>query len=283
MEIRSLEHIDFDTLFRGFESAFSDYEIRFYKDEVCSMLERRGYDPMMSFAAFDGGKIVAFTLNGVGHFNGIPTAYDTGTGTVKAYRGQGLAGKIFSHSIPFLKSAGIRQYLLEVLQNNDKAIAVYGRMAFRTTRVLDCFRQSVSDIRNLDTISDSFCRIMPIDIDSVRGAQLFCDFCPSWQNNFESIERGKSGLTFLGAFQASQMTGYCVFDSVTGDLSQIAVHNEFRRNGIGTQLLREATARMSADIIKVLNIPSDNDTLSRFLESKNIGIVSRQYEMLLPL
>lgn len=79
------------------------------------------------------------------------------------------------------------------------------------------------------------------------------------------------------------MTGYCVFDSVTGDLSQIAVHNEFRRNGIGTQLLREATARMSADIIKVLNIPSDNDTLSRFLESKNIGIASRQYEMLLPL
>ena len=41
------------------------------------------------------------------------------------YRGQNLAGTIFTHSIPFLREAGIHQYLLEVLQNNEKAIAVY--------------------------------------------------------------------------------------------------------------------------------------------------------------
>lgn len=41
------------------------------------------------------------------------------------YRGQNLADTIFTHSIPFLREAGIHQYLLEVLQNNEKAIAVY--------------------------------------------------------------------------------------------------------------------------------------------------------------
>lgn len=50
------------------------------------MLIRRGYESRLSFAAFADGEIVAFTLNGVGQFNGIPTAYDTGTGTVKDYR-----------------------------------------------------------------------------------------------------------------------------------------------------------------------------------------------------
>ena len=75
MEIKSLEHIDFDTLFRGFENAFSDYEISFDKEEVRSMLIRRGYDSCLSFAAFVDNEIVAFTLNGIGRFNGIPNGY----------------------------------------------------------------------------------------------------------------------------------------------------------------------------------------------------------------
>lgn len=103
MEIRNLEHIDFDTLFHSFKPAFSDYEIHFEKEEVRSMLKRRGYNPCLSFAAFDNGEIVAFTLNGIGTFNNIPTAYDTGTGTLKAYRRQGLAAKIFNYALTYLK------------------------------------------------------------------------------------------------------------------------------------------------------------------------------------
>ena len=79
MEIRNLENVGFDMLFRGFERAFCDYEIHFDKDEVRSMLQRRGYNPKLSFAVFVKGEIVAFTLNGTGIYNGIPTAYDTGT------------------------------------------------------------------------------------------------------------------------------------------------------------------------------------------------------------
>lgn len=93
MEIRSLENIGFDTLFNAFERAFADYEIRFEKEEVRRMLTRRGYVPRLSFGAFDNGAIIAFTLNGIGMFNGVSTAYDTGTGTVKEYRGQGIAEK----------------------------------------------------------------------------------------------------------------------------------------------------------------------------------------------
>lgn len=116
VEIRNLENADFDTLFDAFERAFADYAISFGKEEVRSMLVRRGYDSRLSFAALDDGEIVAFTLNGIGIFNGIPTAYDAGTGTVSEYRGRGIAGKIFSYSLPYLKESGVRQYLLEVLQ-----------------------------------------------------------------------------------------------------------------------------------------------------------------------
>lgn len=145
MEIRNLEYTDFDILFQSFEKAFADYEIHFEKEEERSMLKRRVYNPKLSFAAFVNGEMAAFTLNGTG-LNGIPTAYDTGTGTVKKYRGQGVAGKFFTYSIPFLKEAGIKQYLLEVLQSNRKAITVYRRMNFEVTREFDCFRQTIKQI-----------------------------------------------------------------------------------------------------------------------------------------
>mgnify|MGYP000269876642 CR=1 FL=1 len=266
MEIRNLEHTDFETIFHGFEKAFADYEIHFEKEEVRSMLKRRGYNPQLSFAAFDNDEIVAFTLNGTGTFNGVLTAYDTGTGTIKQYRGQSIAGKIFTHSLPFLKESGISQYLLEVLQNNQKAIGVYRRMNFEVTRKV-----------NID------CIIEQVDTNSNRQAQHYCDFSPSWQNSFESIERGISELTCLGAFLDGKMVGYCVFDIHTGDLTQIAVLSEYRRKGIASRLLQEVIDRLKTDFIKVLNISSDNPTMSVFLKSKNIPLASKQFEMILPL
>ena len=76
MEIRNLEHTDFETIFHGFEKAFADYEIHFEKEEVRSMLKRRGYNPQLSFAAFDNDEIVAFTLIVICTFNGVISVFD---------------------------------------------------------------------------------------------------------------------------------------------------------------------------------------------------------------
>lgn len=103
-------------------------------------------------------------LNGSGTFNGIPTAYATGTGTVKEYRGQNLAGTISTHSIPFLREAGIRQYLLEVLQNNEKAIAVYRRMNFEVVRKFNCFRQTIKQVDLLQANKD--CMVKLVDTET---------------------------------------------------------------------------------------------------------------------
>lgn len=141
-------------------------------------------------------RLVSFTLNGTGKFNGIPTAYDTGTGTALEYKGHGLAGKVFIQSLPHLKEAGIRQYLLEVLRNNSNAISVYRKMDFKTIREFNCFRQTISEIQGHNS-SIKDCIIEPVGIEFVSRSQSFCDFSPSWQNSMESIERGEYGLMFL--------------------------------------------------------------------------------------
>ena len=284
MEIRSLENISFDALFEGFSYAFSDYEIHFDKSELQSMLKRRGYVPKLSFAAFEGGKIVAFTLNGIGMFKGIQTAYDTGTGTVKEYRGCGLAGEIFRYSLPFLRQAGISQYLLEVLQSNHKAITLYRRMQFDTTREFDCFKQSIANMDNIHSVNKcANLRIRLIDVDTVRQAQTFCDFYPSWQNSIESIERAASDLTCIGAFDLYELIGFSVFDRKSGDLTQIAVKEEYRRQGVASQLLCEVIRQMCTDFVKVINVPSDNLSLPAFLKSRNIPLMNKQFEMVMDL
>jgi len=284
MEIRSLEHTDFDTLFNGFEKAFLDYEIHFEKDEVRSMLKRRGYNPKLSFAAFDDDEIVAFTFNGTGLFNGLFTAYDTGTGTAQEYRGKGLAKDIFRYSIPYLKEAGVEQYLLEVLQNNTKAISVYQKLGFKTTREFDCFRQKKNDINCV--IGNEHIlpiEIVPMTVESISNAFTFFDFCPSWQNSMDSVARAGSDLVCSGAFIANELVGYCVFDPLTGDLSQIAVNQSFRRQRIASRLLQDMMKRTISDSIKVLNINSSCRPMTAFLNKNNLKMTGKQFEMILPL
>lgn len=69
----------------------------------------------------------------------MPTAYDTGTGTLKEYRGTGLGTEIFRHSMPHLRRAGVGQYLLEVLQYNTRAVSVYRNLGFETVREFNYF------------------------------------------------------------------------------------------------------------------------------------------------
>ena len=123
----------------------------------------------------------------------------------------------------------------------------------------------------------------PVNFEHVSQAQDFCDFAPSWQNSIDSVSRGRSNLTFLGAFVGNAMVGYCVFDADTGDLTQIAVKRGYRHRKIASKLLQEATDRMNTDFIKVLNVSSSDTELHSFLESANIPLASRQLEMTLDI
>ncbi|MDR0232412.1 MAG: GNAT family N-acetyltransferase [Dysgonamonadaceae bacterium] len=280
MEIKSLSKITFDTIFKAFNQAFADYEVQLNKEQLQTMLKRRGFNPNLSFAAFDENEIVAFTLNGIGNFNGMPTAYDTGTGTLKDYRGKGLATKIFEYSIPYLREANIKQYLLEVLQHNTKAIFVYKNLGFETTREFNYFIQKNGAIKNETKISDISCSIKQIDIEKFNSIPDFWDFYPSWQNSFESIKRTREDFVSLGAFIGEQLIGYCVFEPTSGDITQIAVDKQNRGKGIATLLFNKIIKLNKNDAIKVVNTDISCDSITHFLKAKNIDITGKQFEMI---
>ena len=131
MEIKSLGKTDFDIVFEAFNRAFADYEIQLNKEQLQMMLKRRGFDPELSFAAFEKGGIVAFTFNGIGNFGGMPTAYDTGTGTLKEYRGKGYGKKLLETAIQYLNEKQVEEICLTVIEQNDIAYKMYKKRGFK--------------------------------------------------------------------------------------------------------------------------------------------------------
>ncbi|MFG5859479.1 MAG: GNAT family N-acetyltransferase [Dysgonomonas mossii] len=280
MKVKSLKDIHFGVIYEAFDQAFANYEVQINKVQLQTMLKRRGFDPGLSFAAFDGDKIVAFTLNGIGDFNGIRTAYDTGTGTLKEYRGQGLATQVFEYSIPFLREAGINQYLLEVLQHNTKAVSVYRNLGFEVTREFYYSMQTNEHISNLIKESDTLYSVKQISTDQLDLFTEFWDFTPSWQNSFESIQRAVDDFICLGVFVDGRIVGYCVFESISGDLTQLAVDKKYRRQGIASLLLKEILNLNKNSILKIVNTDVSCDSITDFIKAKNIEVKGKQFEMI---
>ena len=281
MEIKHLGNTSYDELFGAFQQAFSDYELQLNKVELLAMLKRRGFNPELSFAAFEGDKIVSFTCNGIGDFYGVPVAYDTGTGTLKDYRGKGLATQVFEYSIPYLKEVGIKEYLLEVLQHNTEAISVYRKLGFEVVCEFYYFKSENEQINHNEAkVLDFAYTIKPININEYDSIHHFWDFKPSWQNSLESIARRLEDFICWGVFIENKLVGYGVFEPMSGDITQIAIEKQFRRKGIGSLLFQKMLEYNKYDSIKIVNTEINCSSINSFLKSKNIEPTGKQFEMI---
>lgn len=280
MKIKSLSKTGFDRLFEAFSRAFARYDVQINKEEFRTMIRRRGYDPALSFAAFDDDRIVSFTCNGIGDYYGKRMAYDTGTGTLAEYRGQGLATKVFEASIPYLKEAGITEYILEVLQHNTGAFDVYKKIGFEITREFYYYKEDNDKVNIATKTVQVPYIIQPIHIDGYKDIiSTFRDFHPSWQNSFESIERTKEDFISKGVFSDENLIAYSIFEPGSGDVTQLAVHPGFRRKGIGSMLLREIVNDNTFPTLKIVNTDITCDSVKAFLSAHGIEPKGKQYEM----
>ncbi|MBD5219171.1 MAG: GNAT family N-acetyltransferase [Bacteroidales bacterium] len=279
MEFKTLTSMSAGALIDVFMQAFADYAVTFDPARLQDLFTRRGFVADLSMGAFDGDRLCAFTFNGIGTFRGVRTAYDTGTGTLPEYRGRKLAPQIFEASLPLLHQAGVEQYVLEVLQDNEPAIRVYRNQGFEITRSFNCYSAPVTDLR---TDGATEITISPIGQGQIEACSVFLDFEPSWQNSFESLRRGAASLLRFGAFHGDRCVGYVVSDPLTGDVSQIAVAPDCRRRGIGTALLRHAARANRIPTMKILNLEPES-TADLFARAAGFTPGAKQFEMLRPL
>lgn len=279
-EIRTLGTESQERIYRSFMEAFADYSVpvTWSFEEFRASNIRRGLDTAVCFGAFEGDRLVGFILNGRGTWDGLPAAYDAGTGVVPEARGSGLSGRLAERALATLPSLGIRRYILEVIRENLPAFKTYSKAGFRVTRSLECPSGSFADTGKVSPEGLSILELPEAGMFSRAEAARRRDWEPSWQNSDDSILRTPEDLVLLEARLEGAAVGHLV-SAKNGTIWQLAVDRGVRARGIGTALLRELAARTGPSM-RYINVQADDAATLGLLASCGVPKGVGQYEML---
>lgn len=280
-DCRFLSENDFSQLYKAFIEAFSDYVIPFAltKEQFRNHLSLNAVDLDRTIACFEQERIVGFSLNGFGLWNGRSTAYDAGTGVVPGRRRRGLSRAMFDILLRQFGENGIEQFLLEVVTTNTAAVGLYNKLGFRPVRelaLLQCdggLQAAAPGPANLE--------IREIGEPDWDHLCTFWDGQPSWQNSAAAIGRSPKTRCILGAFLGGSCLGYLAFSAGVGRVAQIAVDKDNRGRGIGSALVREMHAQTADGFsMQVINIDKSLEAAIRFFIKRGFYERLAQHEMI---
>lgn len=254
--ISYVQHPPLADLYRAFMDGFSDYMIHFDMDEdrfEAVFLVRDQNQPSRSIVAYADDRPVAVMLSGVAH---LETGWVTrcgGLAVAPGYRHLGIANELMHRFDD--QATGTR--LLEVIQGNDPALALYERLGYETVREIMYFQ-------SVPTETDASLEPEPI-------TELFDTYYPSaahrpiWQVDVRTTQQ----QTELIRVEEGERTGALLF---RGDL----LLDVFGRDEDAEWLLRAAAA---AGPVK-LTLTSDRPALLE--AARRLGFVQdaiAQFEM----
>lgn len=286
INFRRLNDEDLPQLFGTTVEAFSDYLVPYHPtfDGLQRKFIIENVKLELSVGAFDAAKMVGFTINGVGDWNGKITCYDAGTGVVPLRRKQGIADGMFDFLLPFLRENRIEQYLLEVIEENTPAVKLYQSLGFEIVRRFYVFKRDerIFVAENQSTNVE----IKPIESPDWNALESIGDYQPSWQNSIDSMRRGfadeRVSRICLGAYSDGKLIGYGIVFHTSGNVSQIAVAEKHRRRGIGRALLNALQSHIEKPLF-VSNVDERAVEMRAFLIANGFSLLTTQYEMLLKL
>ena len=229
-------------------------------EQLAKMQIRRGYDAGASLAAFDGDRIVGFVLTGIDG----DRAYNSGTGVAVSHRRHGLGRALMHRVIELLRARGTTSYVLEVIETNERAAALYRSVGFEERRRFQCWTFEAK--RNVKAKE-----LANVNLEDIIAN---ADVEPSWQNSLASIGRAAESHVVLG-----DQRGAIVFFPRSGDLPLLAIRRDARRNGIGSHLLNAAATR-AAKKLRILNVDDRDEGIAVFMSAAGATPLVRQIEMI---
>jgi ribosomal protein S18 acetylase RimI-like enzyme len=286
LEYAFLSRDRFPQIHRTFREAFADYYVDtsgVTKELLYNRAVKNGVDFESTVGAFDGDRMVAVTIVGVDEWKGQACAYDIGTGVIPAYRGRGVARRMFDFVAPVLRDRGVRTFVLEVIQENEPAIKAYRAAGFEVTREFDCFRWSLDRVR-LESRPRIPLEIRPVERDGLEEFAGHLDWQPSWENSFSSIRRIPDSLKLYGAFTGNRFArcvGLLVYYPLLNWITTLVVKTDLRRNGVATSLLSHFARRPpgGVQIVNLVNVDHSDAGMLSLLEKSGFEPYVRQFEM----
>jgi ribosomal protein S18 acetylase RimI-like enzyme len=284
-DCRFLSEDYFPRLYETFIEAFSDYVVPFALTETQfrNHIILNAVDLARTVGCIENDRLIGFSLNGFGDWQGKPTVYDAGTGVVPDRRRGGVSAAMFDLMLPAFRAAGAEQFLLEVVTSNKGAINLYEKLDFHAGREL-ALLQCDSRITLPAEAPPPDLEIREIENPDWSLLTTFWDGRPSWQNSIEAVKRSRKVKRILGAYVEGRCVGYIVFSSRFGRVAQIAVDKTKRGRGIGTALTA-AMQNETADgfSMQVINIDKAITSAIDFFVGRGFYERLSQYEMIMPM
>ncbi|SNS91971.1 Acetyltransferase (GNAT) domain-containing protein [Ekhidna lutea] len=271
MNIRLISEGDFEKLFHAFKAAFTDNAVKLQptRDEFSYRIHKKlKFNMDISAVGFDGNEMTGFILHSSNLYQGIPTAYNGGTGVLPGFRNQKMAEKMYEFLIPKIQAKFLARILLEVVEGNQKAISLYEKIGFTFKRRFHCYK--LTETFKLDSdILITEGKISEVNFN-------FNDFEPSFIDSSEHLKIGNEKV--LLAKDQSEVIGYVIMQPHLGRISQLAVSGFHRSKGVGEALVSAAQAAAKKPLT-IMNIPDDEFGFDAFLKKCGFQNQVNQYEM----
>lgn len=266
--------VSIEELLEAFNAAFEGYfvPLQLSVEQLAFKLQVDEVALEYSVGAFDKGKLVGFILHGIAEHQGKLTAYNAGTGVIKAHRGQQLTNQLYEYILPILKSIGLHYSILEVIQENKAAVKIYQQVGFQILRGLTCYQQQ-------QAIPDT----APARVQQRTGENLWLlphyltDTTPTWQMAFHSIQHYQEQLLQFIIVEQGQLLASLMVYQKTGRILQLYVEPTHRRKGLGSLLLGRAASFVTG--LSIINVEETRTDLNAFLKHLGFEKTLKQYEM----
>jgi len=277
LNFKTLENTSLEEITLAFNEAFSNYffPIVFTKEMFASKFATEGGRLDLSVGAFEEDNLVAFIFHFIDDIDGKTSVYNGGTGVIESHRGKGLTSRMYDFVLPKLKEAKVDRMQLEVLTQNDPAIAVYEKQGFQIRRELWCFSGSLKT-RNCK-LPEGYVldEITSIDWDLL---ETFWDYAPTWQNSISTLKNLEQQTTTVVVKHDDELVGYVICNLKQKRIHQLAVAKTHRKLGIGSRLLNHLHT-LEKGKFSMINIDTRMDGMKHLLECHGLENFGNQYEM----
>jgi ribosomal protein S18 acetylase RimI-like enzyme len=228
----------------------------------------------LSFGYFENDVLVGFIIQGIDQYNGKQTAFNTGTGVLPDFRGQGIVDQLYAHAMPIMRTAGIETCNLEVITQNERAIAVYRRIGFAIVRRLKCFR---GELKKASPLNLQLRRFPPSQINQMPTDSRHLD---SWDNCDAAILAGEAIYQAYSVYEADRWLGFFVINPASGYLPQCAIAVDAPESAWPKLL---AAVESICPTIRINNIDERRTGLIDTLLSAGMENHIDQFEMAMPI
>ena len=278
----TLSTVDRKQVYRAFMEAFADYQMDASgttEERLLLRLGKNGVDFDASVGAYDGERLVGFTMIGIDKWGGERVAFDAGTGIIPEFRKQGLAKAMFDHALPGLRERAVTRFVLEVLQENEPAIKAYTKSGFEVSREFRSFAGDLAQLRERPASGEW--TIQGVSHPEIEPLESEVDWNPSFENRLSIPRQSQDLIRHYGAFEGRRCIGAISYIPSLHWVQMLVVAKSHRRKGVGTALLQHLAATLpdEATRLPIINVDRSDTGMEAFFESHGFVYLIDQYEM----